>query len=71
MKPDDIDIEQIDEENGRYNFTMEVTYEKEADEKKSEIGKVKGYVNFTDDDKITRFEITEDEWIEGKLDSFQ
>src|SRR5699024_6539597 len=71
MKPDDIDIEQIDEENGRYNFTMDVTYEEEADEKKSEIGKVKGYVNFTDDDKITRFEITEDEWIEGKLDSFQ
>src|SRR5699024_11824189 len=42
MKPDHIDIEQIDEENGRYNFTMDVTYEEEADEKKSEIGKVKG-----------------------------
>src|SRR5699024_6817102 len=33
MKPDHIDIEQIDEENGRYNFTMDVTYEKEADER--------------------------------------
>jgi|SRR5699024_2375522 len=68
MKPDHIDVEQIDEENGRYNFTMDVTYEDEADEGKSEIGKVKGYANFTDDDKITRFEITEDEWREGKLD---
>lgn len=68
MKPDYIDIEQIDEENGRYNFTMDVTYEDEADEEKSEIGKIKGYANFTDDGKITRFEITEDEWREGKLD---
>lgn len=60
MKPNSIEIEKVDEENGRYNFTLDVVYENDAE---SETSEVTGLVNFSGNE-ITRFEITGDEWRE-------
>lgn len=62
MNIDRIDIEESDKKNKRYDFTVLVTItdvsENEANSKKAEI---EGYANFSQEDKITRFYISDDD----------
>ena len=61
MSIDTIDVEESDKKNKRYDFTALVTItdvsEDEASSKKVE---VEGYANFSQEGKITRFNISDD-----------
>lgn len=62
MSVDTIDVEESDAKNKRYDFTVLVTIiDKSEDEANFKKMEVEGYANFSQEGKITRFNILDDD----------